>query len=148
MRPYGAKVKAPTEPNRASTGGWLLFENHPFAQAEAPNTLHGHSDELANGLGKPKSRISCTDKPGAKSEVPQVEQHKQDHAAHEVAGCFEGDVAVHQKIERARARNGDAVGHARSQTKRLHNGENRELNNRLNSRNTIVSYRLLGGFAP
>lgn len=118
-----------------------LAENDPFAQAEAPNTLHRHGDEFADHLRTTERRGRPAYEPGAEQEVPNVQGDEHGHATPEVARRFERDVAVHKEIERAGTRDGDAVRNARRQ-RELSQGKHAELNERLHNRHAVIHERL------
>lgn len=119
----------------------LSSENDPFAQAEAPNTLHRHGSEFADHLRATERRSRPAYEPGAEQEVPNVQGDKQRHATPEAARRFERDVAVHKEIERAGTRDGDAVRDARRQ-RELGQGKHAELDERLHNRHAVIHKRL------
>ena len=119
----------------------LSSKNDPFAQAEAPNTLHRHGDEFADHLRATERRIRPAYEPGAEQEVPNVQGDKHGQAAPEVARRFERDVAAHKEIERAGTRDGDAVRDARRQ-RELGQGKHAELDERLHNRHAVIHKRL------
>ena len=131
------------ENNKKGTVPILLFKDDVLAQDEAPNALHGHGDELAQGLRAAEGACCPADEPRAEQEVPNVQQHEQRNAAPEVAGSLERDVAVHKEVERSGAEHGNAVGDAGCKAQRLQDGEHRELKYGLHGGNTVVRCRLL-----
>lgn len=135
--------RAASAPKTLQTYGFVTLssENDPFAQAEAPNTLHRHGDEFADHLRATERRSRPAYEPGAEQEVPNVQGDKHGHAAPEVARRFERDVAVHKEIERAGTRDGDAVRDARRQ-RELSQGKHAELNERLHTRQAVIHKRL------
>lgn len=119
----------------------LSSENDPFAQAEAPDTLHHHGDEFADHLRAAERRSRPAYEPGAEQEVPNVQGDKQRHAAPEVARRLERDVAIHKEIERAGTRDGDTVRNARRQ-RELSQGKHAELDECLHDRHAVIHKRL------
>ena len=95
--------RAASAPKTLQTYGFVALssENDPFAQAEAPNTLHRHGDEFADHLRATERRNRPAYEPGAEQEVPNIQDDKHGHATPEVARRFERDVAVHKEVERA-----------------------------------------------
>ena len=130
-------------PKTLQTYGFVALssENDPFAQAEAPNTLHRHGDEFADHLRATERRSRPAYEPGAEQEVPNIQDDKHGHAAPEVARRFERDVAVHKEIERAGTRDGDAVRDARRQ-RELGQGKHAELDECLHDRHAVIHKRL------
>ncbi len=135
--------RAASAPKTLQTYGFVApsSENDPFAQAEAPETLHRHGDEFADHLRTTERHSRPAYEPGAEQEVPNVQGDKQRHAAPEVARRFERDVAVHKEIERAGTRDGDAVRDARRQ-RELGQGKHAELDECLHNRHAVIHERL------
>lgn len=135
--------RAASAPKTLQTYGFVALssENDPFAQAEAPNTLHRHGDEFADHLGTTERRSRPAYEPGAEQEVPNVQGDKQRHAAPEVTRRFERDIAIHKEIEQARTRDGNAVRNARRQ-RELSQGKHAELNECLHNRHAVIHERL------
>ena len=119
-----------------------LYENHPFAQAEAPNALHHHGNKFCCDLRTRKHCARPSDKPCAESEIPKIEQHKQENASPKVARSLERDVSVHEEVVRTRTRDSNAIGNARCQPERLQNKEYTEFNERLRQRNAAIRENL------
>lgn len=119
----------------------LSSENDPFAQAEAPNTLHRHGDEFADHLRATERRSRPAYEPGAEQEVPNVQGDEQRHTTPEVARRLECDVAVHKEIERAGTRDSNAVRNARRQ-REVGQGKHAELDERLHNRHAVIHERL------
>ena len=118
-----------------------LAENDPFAQTEAPNTLHRHGSEFTDHLRTTERRSRPAYEPGAEQEVPNIQGDKQRHAAPEVARRLERDIAIHKEIERAGTRDGDAVCNARRQ-RELGQGKHAELDECLHDRHAVIHKRL------
>lgn len=135
--------RAASAPKTLQTYGFVALssENDPFAQTEAPNTLHRHGDEFADHLRATERRSRPAYEPGAEQEVPNVQGDKQRHTTPEVARRFERDVAVHKEIERAGTRDGDAVRDARRQ-RELSQGKHAELDECLHDRHAVIHERL------
>lgn len=120
-------------------GSICLFENYPLAKAEAPYALHGHGDELAEHLGAAEGACRPSDEPGSEEVVPQVQAHEQRHAAPEVAGSAERDVAVHEEVERGGHPDGERVGQRGQHSQRLQQREHAELDEGLGQGDAVVA---------
>ena len=135
--------RAASAPKTLQTYGFVALssENDPFAQAEAPNTLHRHGDEFADHLRATERRSRPAYEPGAEQEVPNVQGDKQRHATPEVARRLERDIAIHKEIERAGTRDSNAVRNARRQ-REVGQGKHAELDERLHNRHAVIHERL------
>lgn len=135
--------RAASAPKTLQTYGFVALssENDPFAQAEAPNTLHRHGDEFADHLRATERRSRPAYEPGAEQEVPNVQGDKQRNATPEVTRRLERDIAIHKEIEQARTRDGDTVRNARRQ-RELSQGKHAELDECLHNRHAVIHKRL------